>query len=144
MRTDTLLVPGSKRPRERHDAEPAPCHTGREHRGFGHTHDGNIKQLSRGKKPGVAKCRNDGGIDLRVSLREHLDRDGPADLRFGARRYIRHAARRGEGDQQRSGRGDGASNRQHQFGDVGAGIGIEQKDLHGQAAGRLRLVLPST
>ena len=50
-------------------------------------------------RPGSPKAAMIAPSAMPVLFCEHFQRDGAADLGFGARRYVRDAARRGEGDQ---------------------------------------------
>jgi hypothetical protein len=57
----------------------------RPHRSLCHADDGNVEQFPRGEKTGIAESRDDRGINVPVTFREHFERDGAADLRFGTR-----------------------------------------------------------
>ena len=98
----------------------------------------------RRKQAGIAEGRDDRAVEFPVAFREHFQRHGAADLGFGARRYVGHATRRGEGCQRCSRRSGALSDLQHEVGDIGACVGIEQQDIHRQAAGLLIGVLGRT
>ncbi len=68
-----------------------------EHCGLGHADHGNVEQFPGRKQAGIAEGRDDRAVKFPVAFREHFQRDGAADLGFGARRYIGHATWRGEG-----------------------------------------------
>lgn len=77
------------------------------------------------------------GIRWPVLLGQHLQRDCAADLCLGARCDVGHTARDAWGDR-------ALPHIHHQPGDLGTGVGVEQEQLHGQAAVRLCLDVART
>ncbi|MGY3360088.1 hypothetical protein ACVWZK_006751 [Bradyrhizobium sp. GM0.4] len=95
---------------------------------------GNVEGFARGEQAGVAEGGDDRGVDLAMLPGQHLQRNGTADLCLGACRDIGHAAGRGAGDQLGPGRSRALPDIRHQLGDCGAGVRVEQQQLHDCAA----------
>ncbi len=127
-RRDMLAVePGRA---EDDEAEARADHQGREHRGLGHAHDGNVEHLARRIKRGVVGDREDHGVHVvsvpRGELQHHMRGNGVLGARvddLGAELPCR--------------RNDGGAGRRHgprcggaAFGDRTGQVGIEDEDAH--------------
>ena len=94
MHVDAFLVPGTERAGEGHDGEAPPEHASGQHRGLRHADDRNIEQFARPEETRITEGGDDGGIAVAMALRQHLERNRPADLGLGSGCDIGDATRR--------------------------------------------------